>query len=213
MTMPFRIRTFALAACLTCTPAAQAQVYTGSFGGTVTTSEIFDIPINDPDIVYDFNGQAISGLFRIDLGNGFTDASYSATLPSFAFSGQASDSDVDPFDQASFGVTAGQGSLFASPNLYGINSTGSFRLVFNMAALNSPSTPLSGTGQYTFFTNRGGTNGGDLRGTINFAFSSGTLSAAPEPGQWLLLIGGMGLGGAALRLRGRRAPGRPAAIC
>ncbi|PVX29912.1 hypothetical protein [Sphingomonas pokkalii] len=115
--MRFRIRSFARAACLTCTPAAQAQVYTRSFRGTVTTAEIFDIPINDPDIVHDFKGQAMSGLFRIDLGNGFTDARYSATL------------------------------------------------------------------------------------------------SAAERGQWLLLIGGMGLGGAALRLRGRRAPGRPAAIC
>ncbi|KTF69891.1 PEP-CTERM sorting domain-containing protein [Sphingomonas sp. HT-1] len=213
MTIGFAIRSVALAACLAGATVAQAQVYTGTFSGTVTTSEIFDMPVSDPYIIYDFNGQDISGTFRIDLSNGFTDVMYSATLPSFAFSGQASDSDLDFFDTASFGVTAGQGSLYASPNLYGINSTASFRLVFNMAALNDSLTPLIGTGRYDFFTNYGGTNGGDLSGTINFAFTSGTLSAAPEPGQWALLIGGMGLAGAALRLRTRRDTGRAAAIC
>lgn len=199
MAIGFAMRHVALAVCLIAAPISQAQLYKGTFAGTVTTSEINDISGWEPPITYDFNGQTITGVFYINLTSGYTDAIYDVHLPYFAFSGEASSSDFDEFDWASFAVTAGQGSLYVSPNLYGMDSTAVFRLMFNMSALNDPSTPLTGTGRYSFFSNYGGMNGGDLEGYINFAFTAGTLSAAPEPGQWILLIGGIGLAGAALR--------------
>jgi hypothetical protein len=179
---------------------AQAQTYSGTFTGVVTTSQIVDHPFVSPDIVYDFNGQTITGTFTVDLSGGFTNGSYSSALPSFGFGGLGSDSDDDSFDWASFSALGGIGSLRVDPNLIGIDSSASFTIDFNLAALNNPLIPLIGSGTYNFYYNQGGSTGGDLDGFINFAVPGGTLvGVVPEPAAWAMLIGGMFAAGGMMR--------------
>lgn len=179
---------------------AQAQTYSGTFTGVVTTSQIVDHPFVSPDIVYDFNGQVITGTFYVDLSDGFTNGSYTGSLPSFGFGGSGSDSDDDGFDWASFSALGGTGSLRVDPDLIGIDSAASFTIDFNLAALNNPLIPLIGSGTYNFYYNQGGSTGGDLDGFINFAVTGGTLvGLVPEPEAWTLLIGGMFLAGGGMR--------------
>ncbi|MBC9034827.1 PEP-CTERM sorting domain-containing protein [Sphingomonas sp. JC676] len=182
--------------------AVQAQTYSGTFTGVVTTSQIVDHPFVTPDIVYDFNGQTITGTFYVDFTGGFTNGNYSGSLPTFGFGGSGSDSDDDSFDWASFSALGGIGSLRVDPDLIGIDSAASFTIDFNLSALNNPMIPLIGTGSYNFYYNQGGSTGGDLDGFINFAFTGGTLvGVVPEPAAWAMLIGGMFLAGAGVRRR------------
>ncbi|MET0307644.1 MAG: PEP-CTERM sorting domain-containing protein [Sphingomonas sp.] len=185
---------------------AQAQTYSGTFTGIVTTSQLNDMNFGGDPFSYDFNGKTITGTFQINIAGGVTDASYAGVLPAYSFSGHGDDADDDfGFDWASFSSNGVTGTLAISPDLIGIDSWANFSIAFNMAALNNPLIPLTGTGNFNFYSNQGGTGGGDLDGYINFTVTSGTLAGVvPEPETWALMIGGMFLMGAGLRRVRRR---------
>jgi PEP-CTERM motif len=206
------LRNALIVASLSIATSAHAQYYQGWFHGVVTKSEFWFVGHeNNNPINFNFDGHPIFGDFTIDQRHGSTDITYAAELPLFSFSGATSDSDVNPFDRAEFNTNDynSYGVLIASPDL-GAGSNALFALVFDLSTANNPSVLFGGYGQYEFFYSYDPAASSYFRGYIQFSFNDGALSATPEPSQWIMLIGGMGLAGAALR--SRRRPHHPTRI-